>query len=95
MTSLDFFLPESVASEERARKEDGVLKVDAEEVDCFDGTAAAEEDARRFLTGGVMVGPQKGCPKRARVLPKEGGRVEESSYDCQDIGFIRRQQQKN
>lgn len=97
MTSLDFFLPESVgaeATEERGREDDGVRKV-AEDIDRLDGTAAAEEDARRFLTEGVMIRPHRGCPKRARVLPEEGGReVEESSHDCQNIVFMSAQQQQ-
>jgi hypothetical protein len=81
---VDFFLLESVtaaAAEEQAREADGVRNVAAEEADRKvaveevdrleeDGTEA-EEDARRFLIGGVMVESQKGCPKRAWVLYAE------------------------
>lgn len=79
---VDFFLLESVtatAAEEQAREADGVRNVAAEEADRKvaveevdrleeDGSEAEEDDARRFLIGGVMVGPHNGCPKRRWVL---------------------------
>jgi hypothetical protein len=66
-----------VAAEEADRRvdvaaEEADRKVAVEEVDRLeeDGTEAEreEDDARRFLSGGVMSGLQKGCPKRAWVL---------------------------
>jgi hypothetical protein len=65
-----------VAAEEADRNKVDVAAEEAdrpvavEEVDRLeeDGTEAKEDNARRFLIGGVMFGLQKGCPKRARRL---------------------------
>ena len=73
MTSLDFFLPESVgaeATEERGREDDGVRKV-AEDIDRLDGTAAAEEDAR-LLDGRRHDQTPQGLPKKGKSVARRG-----------------------